>query len=288
MFGSLVIVYPTPHKGGELVLRHKDREWSFDANAMMSFQSTPSLAYVAFYSDIEHEVLKITSGFRVTVTYNLYLVPRAVSIIQAPALSDPPAASIKQNLKDSTNFQTTLHRLLRRPEFMPNGGILAFSLAHLYPVTFDTELQEMIEYLKGEDAHVYQSCQELGLEPALRMIYSRRRSWENSQPDYGIMLEAIVEDPNYDYERTDYERHLVDELDGIPVNLKNDSVAAHSEWSDRYSTKDPGQLTWLTDFAKSTNELKDRVLAYGNEVTVGFVYCSPCLIVRIDPASYRI
>ena len=30
MFGSLVIVLPTPHEGGELVLRHKGKEHTFD------------------------------------------------------------------------------------------------------------------------------------------------------------------------------------------------------------------------------------------------------------------
>ena len=38
---------------------------------------------------------------------------------------------------------------------MPDGGTLGFGLAHLYPVTSKTELQEMTSYLKGEDAHVY-------------------------------------------------------------------------------------------------------------------------------------
>ena len=36
MLGSLVIVYPTPHQEGELVLRHKDHEWTFDANSLTS------------------------------------------------------------------------------------------------------------------------------------------------------------------------------------------------------------------------------------------------------------
>jgi len=72
MLGSLVVIYPTAHEGGELVLRHGDHEWKFDANSLTASQSSPSLAYVAFYSDLEHEVLEVTSGRQVTVTYNLY------------------------------------------------------------------------------------------------------------------------------------------------------------------------------------------------------------------------
>ena len=72
MFGSLVIVYPTPHEGGELVLRHEGKEWTFDSARITAKQREPSLAYIAFYSDVEHEVLDVKSGYRVTVTYNLY------------------------------------------------------------------------------------------------------------------------------------------------------------------------------------------------------------------------
>lgn len=50
MLGSLVVIYPTAHEGGELVLRHKDCEWEFDAKSLTV--SSPSLAYVGFYSDI--------------------------------------------------------------------------------------------------------------------------------------------------------------------------------------------------------------------------------------------
>ncbi|KAF8878120.1 hypothetical protein CPB84DRAFT_1751976 [Gymnopilus junonius] len=35
-------------------------------------QETPSVAFVAFYNDIEHEVSVVTAGYRVTLTYNLY------------------------------------------------------------------------------------------------------------------------------------------------------------------------------------------------------------------------
>ena len=115
MLGSLVVIYPTPHEGGELVLRHKYREWKLDAKVLAASQSSPSLAYVAFYSDIEHEVLKVTSGHRVTVTYNLYLVDIS---------SEPQAPAVTTNAQSFSNFQTTLQRLLKSPEFLPNGGTL--------------------------------------------------------------------------------------------------------------------------------------------------------------------
>ncbi len=72
MFGSLVIVLPSAHEGGELVLRHGGEEWSFDAAKAIKDDQGPSIGFVAFFSDVEHEVTMVTSGYRVTLTYNLY------------------------------------------------------------------------------------------------------------------------------------------------------------------------------------------------------------------------
>jgi len=73
MFGSLVVVFPTNHEGGALVLRQDDKEWVFDSGKELSEQTKPSIGYVAFYSDVEDEVALVQSGHRVTLTYNLYI-----------------------------------------------------------------------------------------------------------------------------------------------------------------------------------------------------------------------
>ena len=285
-----MVVYPTVHQGGEFVLRHKEHEWTFDTKVLMSLLSSPSLTYVTFYSDVKHEVLQITSGSRVTLTHNLYLVPRN-PIPRDPAPSDPPAILVKPSLKNTMNFQATLDLLLKSPEFMTEGGTLAFGLAHLYPITPDLEemeLQEIIAYLKGEDAEVYQSCLELGLKPVLQMVYNKDRGscyWSV----HGIMIGSIVYQPSYDFNNQRYEVYLLEELDGIPVNLANGVLAADSEWNKQELIEEYEQLTWLTaDFVKSANELKDVTMAYGNDLSVGFIYCRPCLIVRIRPAVDRI
>ena len=219
MLGSLVLIYPTPHEGGELVLRHKNREWKFDAHSLTLSQSSPSLAYVAFYSDIEHEVLKVTGGRRVTITYNLYLVN---------PVSKPETPAIAPDLNSISNLQTTLQGLIKSPEFLPSGGTLGFGLAHLYPVTFETKLQEMASYLKGEDAHVYRACRELQLQPSLRMIYDDYQSGYARQ--YGIMMDRIAKDPNYDYELSCYEGALVNDMGGISVNKVEGATIDGSYW----------------------------------------------------------
>ena len=62
MFGSLVVSLPTQFSGGELVVRHKNKEIKYDWS---SSESNPSngLQWAAFFSDIEHEVLPVTNGY---------------------------------------------------------------------------------------------------------------------------------------------------------------------------------------------------------------------------------
>ena len=67
MFGTLVLVLPSPHRGGELVLRHAGREVAVD----MSSEEVSEAGFVAFYADCEHEVRPITEGNRVCLVYNL-------------------------------------------------------------------------------------------------------------------------------------------------------------------------------------------------------------------------
>ena len=273
MVGSLVVIYPTPHEGGELVLRHKDQEWKFDANTLTASKSSPSLAYVAFYSDIEHEVLKVTSGRRVTVTYNLYLVD--------PALR-PEGPAVTPNTQSVSKLRTTLQGLLESPEFLPDGGLLGFGLAHLYPVTFDTNLREMTGYLKGEDAHVYRACRELQLQPSLRVIYDDNRHGMG----YGIMVDKIASNPYYDYEDGSYEGTLIKDLGGVGVNKTEDLDFNRN----RYLEEDEGEgelITWISPF-NGRNRSQDINMAYGNEFSADYIYCSPCIIVRVAAAADRV
>ena len=68
MFGSLVICLPAAFTGGELVTYHQKRKVVFDWSVL----SRNQIQWAAFYSDVEHEVLPVTSGYRITLTYNLY------------------------------------------------------------------------------------------------------------------------------------------------------------------------------------------------------------------------
>ena len=71
MIGTLSISLPTDGSGGELVVRHLDQEISLDMNA-----GDPSeLAYAAFYADCPHETRPVREGHRLSLVFNLCLLP---------------------------------------------------------------------------------------------------------------------------------------------------------------------------------------------------------------------
>ena len=71
MFGSLVVCLPTQFSGGELVTRHNRHTVKFDWSSPLD-SPRQTASWAVFFSDVEHEVLPVTQGHRVTLTYNLY------------------------------------------------------------------------------------------------------------------------------------------------------------------------------------------------------------------------
>lgn len=92
MVATLSLSMPARGAGGELVVRHREKEKVFDLNA-----GEPSeLSYAAFYADCPHEVRPLVEGHRVTLVFNLFLdsdgdAPGApdYSDLAAPVASEP-------------------------------------------------------------------------------------------------------------------------------------------------------------------------------------------------------
>lgn len=66
MIGTLVVTLPSAFKGGELEIEHAGR-------IVKHGSPGTSLSLVAFYADCRHQVRPVTSGYRITLTYNLIL-----------------------------------------------------------------------------------------------------------------------------------------------------------------------------------------------------------------------
>ena len=67
MIATLTISLPVAGAGGELIVRHREREVAVDMNA-----GEPSeLAFAAFYADCAHEVRPVREGHRLSLVFNL-------------------------------------------------------------------------------------------------------------------------------------------------------------------------------------------------------------------------
>ncbi|KAF7316573.1 Fe2OG dioxygenase domain-containing protein [Mycena indigotica] len=146
MVGSLVIVLPTEHRGGQLNLSHGKNSFTFDS-AVRVAGGSGSIAYVAFFSDVTHAVEPVVSGHHVTLTYNLLISPKSSSL----------HLNTRQPLFEvEVACQSALAALLADPAFLPDGGLLSFGLEHEYPVprtiSDPTTLGHVLYMLKGADA----------------------------------------------------------------------------------------------------------------------------------------
>jgi predicted 2-oxoglutarate/Fe(II)-dependent dioxygenase YbiX len=70
MFATMVLVLPSTHDGGELVIKHLGREVVLDLRP----EESSKIGFAAFYADCVHEVRPVTAGFRLTLVHNLRFV----------------------------------------------------------------------------------------------------------------------------------------------------------------------------------------------------------------------
>jgi predicted 2-oxoglutarate/Fe(II)-dependent dioxygenase YbiX len=135
MFATLVIVLPSVFTGGELLVRHRDREVRLDLCC-----SDPSeVSFAAFYADCVHEILPITSGCRLTLVYNLLRSGKG-------KLPEPPSYEAEQ-----TRVVNLLQQWVAGKK-IPDDDTpekLIYPLEHAYtPAALD------FDALKGADAAV--------------------------------------------------------------------------------------------------------------------------------------
>ncbi|MCP2279068.1 2OG-Fe(II) oxygenase [Nocardia amikacinitolerans] len=125
MIGTLVVTLPSAFTGGELVIEQQGTK--------VTDQGSPEeLSFVAFYGDCEHEVLPVTDGFRITLTYNLVAKGRTGPDAAAFA-THPAAASLAEQLRAhfTTPVESTTWPAHRQPAERPPRQ-LVYLLDHQY------------------------------------------------------------------------------------------------------------------------------------------------------------
>ena len=284
MIGSLVVIFPTAHKGGTLILRHDGQEYTFDSGLELSRVEKPSIAYVAFYSDVEHEVTIVESGFRVSLTYNLYVSAPA----QQENIPNIPSNSVMSN---ELNLKQALSDLLDEKTFLPEGGTIGFGLLHKYPVSkSEGSLESVLNCLKGSDSALRRVCASLGLELKPGVIYKET---------YGSVLILMDRFIELSYVDTKFEYYLCRDDDddgwlpykgsivrsrGLKENGGGEFEHGQSEYDDsRYWYT---EVWWLTRLTELTRERSDFVV-YGNEAELAHTYGDVVLIASVGGHANR-
>ncbi|KIO22443.1 hypothetical protein M407DRAFT_28025 [Tulasnella calospora MUT 4182] len=167
--GTLLFGIPTSFSGGELILSDMSEpetgkitiDWS---KPSPSNTSTPSLPWVFFYSDVEHEILPVASGNRLTVAYDIYTTDTVRYRV--------PGNTDRINTQSIELFNE-LNGALKDEQFLNKGGKLAFALTYQYPAR-EMELAKKVAFdaiLKGNDYLLFHTLKALLLTPQVRAVY---------------------------------------------------------------------------------------------------------------------
>jgi hypothetical protein len=256
MFGSLVLVFPTPHEGGALFVGHHGQEWSFDSAAELSTAPPSSIGYVAFFSDVEHEVAPVVSGHRITLTYNLHFDDGR------PPTTVPAPAPLLQAANERT-IRAAFEALLENPEFLPDGGIVGFGLQHAYQIKGEggPSLSHIYGLLKGCDATLYRAVHSLGFEPVLYLYYKEDR-------DAGL-IDSVLDFQSC-HDLWNPVRWLY-QHGGIVVQLDDDVTP----------------MNWVTPVTRLNRLSSAFLYSDGHEGSLGMVDGDICLTVHIGKMGER-
>ncbi|KAI0345605.1 hypothetical protein BDW22DRAFT_894553 [Trametopsis cervina] len=264
MFASLVVVLPTKHEGGALMFRHEDQEIKFDSALALAGENKPAVAYAAFFSDVEHEVEEVRSGYRVTLTYNLY---RTTSRRSGQTLPQPVDGYVSR-------LADTFRELLNDETFLPDGGLVGFGLRHDYPMFTDNidglDLCDLYGSLKGSDALLAQVCDRLRLESQIKIVYHSG----DDESRYVLSADML----------SDLEFHD-STINILLKQSRGQQLISDPLWGEYYDDESDWctYVYWATPV--SPHMSKKVCVVYGNEPIAGIAYGRACLIVKVK--SYR-
>ncbi len=150
MIATLVVILPTTYGGGELVVSHKGMSASFKPN---SWENSQALG-VLFYTDCVHEIKRISSGYRLALTFN---VIAAQEKLEPKRVLTGSLSPVLQKYFATPSVSSYSNRKKLKP--------LVFFLDHEY-----TQASLGWEGLKGQDREIVKTF--LESEKELDLIFS--------------------------------------------------------------------------------------------------------------------
>lgn len=313
LFGYLVLVFATPHEGGQLTLRHEGHSVMHDgsSSATANVYSAPNqVSWVAFFSDVEHEVLPVLAGHRVTLTYNLYYGERRVPITR-PMRHEPVAYAFRQVLADLT--------------FFPDGGRLGFALKHAYNVPESLGRDDHVDLiprlalmLRGCDQALFSGAQAAGLAVQLMLVYDLRdlgtylletpiaRGTSLEKSNWEEIMKGLNAD-KIEWDATEIEYRLAPAppeseeqtpltvSESISASISAASMSAnHLQVSPTSSTrrrkslpKAAPDLVWISPWLSTHTHVESEYIKYGRKASLGTTIGELVIVVKIPSKENR-
>ncbi|KAI1768212.1 hypothetical protein GGR53DRAFT_479401 [Hypoxylon sp. FL1150] len=278
-FGSLVVCLPAKFEGGILTVSHRGNNMKYDWAKLVS--SEPAIHWAAFYSDCKHEVHEVTSGHRVTLTYNLYAVRgngRLGDVDQCEAL-DYASLPLYKHMRD----------LSANESFMRSGGTLGFYTHHVYPHSSNASF--LPDALKGLDMAVWNVFQALGYEVYLRPVVHLD---DDDNYDDGWDYDDDDDNDNDDDDKVGFDvcgpslriKHLEAQTgDGGTIHDVVREWKYEYEYGMRKTEIDMSDAYWLN--SGGHEELQFTYLAYGNQAETAAAYSACAILIRVPDYDER-
>ncbi|RFU29029.1 hypothetical protein B7463_g7321, partial [Scytalidium lignicola] len=147
MVGTLVICLPSEHEGGDVCLSFRNKKRVLATSPTSAFNMTA----LAWFSDVTHEVEKLTSGHRLVLIYNLVQTGPAR---QSALFFNDQSLQLQQLV---VNWQSKC----------PNDKLLIYPLEHEY-----TEASLSSWNMKGRDIAVSQSLLDISSISGLFLFFA--------------------------------------------------------------------------------------------------------------------
>jgi len=198
-FGSLVVALPSAHTGGELAVRHNGREMIFNGREMIFDwnKDAESIQWAAFYSDCEHEVFPVTSGYRVILrTTCTTIIAEETPLIQRiwDFLPFRFTKSLSRHLRLSISC-----RKVRVIYIFANRRWCSWNLLSPgdYAHATNSPFTRLPGMMKGPDAAILAVCKALKLPVEGRPVYERLNLfdgyYEDEDEDEDVSITPAVE-----------------------------------------------------------------------------------------------
>ena len=150
MFATLLFFLPVEYEGGQFVIYDPESY----INTFVIEGVNKEIPWVAFYTDVRHEVKKIKKGYRVALNYSLCFEGAMSHSPVFPPLSSSAAASVERYFS------------------VYKKNKLSFPLCYEYTLATLSP-----EYLKGIDAYVYSALHEVStLELQFVLLFQKTRA----------------------------------------------------------------------------------------------------------------